>query len=191
MRCMAALDALGITTNRDRYEAIRALRKGLGLSGNPKVVDLSLFGVESWEALNDAVLRAERVLPQWKASAAILNALNPSLEHVGLLNLDQLMDRRRKFAHRNGLSMRTVERLEDVGAAILDDHFRRTMDDPAVYDIVLRIESDVASLKRSGSYHGISDQMLDTLEVIVEAVASSVSREERDRWVDSLAYWLR
>jgi hypothetical protein len=120
----------GVEINEDRVKWIRRISKGRGLMDLPEDFPFDLFGVQDFNGLYDLLHRAQIQMPRWKSTAAIFNALGylqalekrHGFEERENPNLDS---RRRVHAVVNDVSVRTVMRLEQSGAELLDEYVGR------------------------------------------------------------------
>lgn len=113
--------ALGLPAahNTERIGWIKKLRKGNGLLRRNDNVPLDLFNVSTFEEIREVVREVYTLSPNVAEVKAIAIALGigPRLHNTNL------SDRRKYSTAMLGVSSRTVIRLEEVGAFILDSYF--------------------------------------------------------------------
>lgn len=105
--------------NAERIDWIKKLRRGRGLLGKPKDVPLDLFNVSNLPAVYNVVRSVLVLSPHLAELKAIGIALGvgPGLDNTNLT------ERREVTMESLGVSLRTVMRLEEQGAEILDGYF--------------------------------------------------------------------
>ena len=129
-KSMAGLELEGINTNPERVRAIKRLSKGAGLMRKPDDYDPHVFAGLDWDGLLGILFRALRQMPDWRSTRAIFAALNfddafiPPMDEV-ITPETLLTERREAFAAKESVSLRTVMRMEEQGALMLDDYIRR------------------------------------------------------------------
>lgn len=119
-------------TNQERVRWIKRLRQRKGLREPINDFPFALFGVEDWPGLLEALRHARRLMPPWKSCDALYAAFGVSEYFYApfpsdLFELPSVVARRSALAGTWGTSVRTLERLEDEGALVLD-HFLREME---------------------------------------------------------------
>lgn len=131
---MGILEQLGEEANPERLAWILKLRKGHGLRKERSDVPLDLFGAKDWMGLITTFKRATMRLPKSKPLYAITEALdfpvawgnvsdgrgNAFDEHWRHAPATLLKERREDAAEMLDTSLRTLMRLEAVGAELLD-----------------------------------------------------------------------
>ncbi|WIE74464.1 hypothetical protein [Curtobacterium sp. MCSS17_007] len=122
-------DASEERTEWARVDTLLAMRRTIGDDGP---VDPGLFGVPDKRSLRMLLELFLRIAPDSPSVQAFRTAF-----HFGHLNEEAdvneaLMDRRESVAKRFGVSVRTVQRLERSGAALIDEYFRRFMSEGGV-----------------------------------------------------------
>lgn len=127
---MRVFEAEGLVTNDERVAWLKRLSKGTGIRREPEDFPFDLFHVGNWPELVELLGRAKDQMPHWRSTEAIFNALgflSAQVFYISGYESDPnlLVDRRQFFANMNKLSLRTVMRLEESGALILDDYIRR------------------------------------------------------------------
>lgn len=106
-----------------RYEALKKLRERKGLTIERKDVELELFNVSTFEELVTFIERAAQFAllnDMWRNEdgiEALLNAYGLS----GDAPSPSVIERRRSYAERAEISMRTVERREEAGLRAVHD----------------------------------------------------------------------
>ena len=129
-----------------------------------------LFGISGWEGLLALFWRCQNFMPKWKSTEAIFSAL--AFEEAYLseqLNQDmasdhQLAQRRKTFADKNGISERTVMRLEEQGAAILDDYVRRFITPRTDAEVVRDMHAALIELQEAVAQSEYPMDIADWLE---------------------------
>lgn len=105
--------------------------KGKGIYRAREDFPYQLFSVNSWEELIRLLGDARRQMPQIPSTDAIFNALNYAYgfarwgTSIEPKYLGDLVDRRATFASLKEVSLRTVMRLEEQGAVMLDNYIER------------------------------------------------------------------
>jgi len=126
----------GLTINEERVKWMKLLRKGQGITRFPEGFPFELFGVTDWHSFIDRLTVLFNQIPDWPAKRAIEYALAYHRAFDWKIDVDsggdgthkgyweeKLSDRRETMTVRLGVSVRTVMRLEEQGAELLDTYF--------------------------------------------------------------------
>jgi hypothetical protein len=165
---------IGAMTDIPHLPWIKKLRERGGITQEREGFPLDLFGVASWPELLALVDVALRSQAPSREKSALMNAL-------GIKDVDDplapvydtasVIERRRKWARGNGLSVRTVERLEEVAAlqlaAVID---AMSAERWASFEVV-RIRQQIERLKWWAQWRGIDvpEDAWPTLDKLPEA----------------------
>lgn len=155
--------------NPERVDALKRLRKGVGMGREVKDFPYDLFEVSNSLELLHLVIGVMPDLPAWRSADAILLALNVMATAGKQFRLGeprpltQLTERREQLAAKWEVHLRTVIRFEERGAQLLDYYIGRQLG-RTVDDAVLRADGEVSNLERA--FKKEYPHEVDTLKLI-------------------------
>lgn len=170
---MSGLELEGVDTNVARVRALKQLSKGYGLLHEQATFDKAQFNGLGWWDLMDVLSIANAQMPKWRSTRAIFNALNfwysfpvEGEESPSFL----LMERRSQFAAQEGVSMRTVMRLEDQGALALDDYISRLTTKKSRSDLAIEMNKLLRQMERILRQRSVTEETWRALIAFKDAL---------------------
>jgi len=169
---------VAVADESELVTAIKKLRQRGGIHRERKNFPLELFGASDWEDLKDIIITCTYNSSSLDVTFYLSNALA-----FGPWGGDEphtsVIQRRESITEFQGLSVRTIERREQVGAEILADQIQKTVLQPNLHslfdDALTALDSAVWSAKRVG--YECDQHKVDEAHKLLRELQSAAFRE--------------
>ncbi|TFD14165.1 hypothetical protein E3T26_08560 [Cryobacterium sp. TMT1-21] len=162
--------------NEERVRWIKRLRQRGGLQREISGVPYALFGAHDWDSLVGQFAQARLLATPMPELEALFAALGKSEyfyapSESGLFRLPTVVERRQSLSRSWGKSVRTLERLEERGALVLDYYFQKMLDSRYGMQLIIDIDNRYKALKWWMDQRGLSlpDEAWD-VDVVPERI---------------------